>query len=179
MTAVNTDLATRVELEAALAALTPQDLIKLKRLAQLRSAGLPQMAWGDLLQEAIVRALSGSRGWPRRVALLAFLAQTMRSIANEAWLGVQRTDAAMSQMAGLDEDDVDPAREAAVADTLNAVYALFKDDAEAIAVLRGMAQSATPAETQQAGGMTALQYAAAQKRIRRRLAGELARRNLS
>src|SRR5262252_6247623 len=64
----------------ALAALTPSDLVRLKRLAQLRARLLPGLEWDELLNEALLRALDGSRRWPEGVPLLAFLAGIMRSL---------------------------------------------------------------------------------------------------
>jgi len=45
----------------ALAALTSADLLRLKRLAQLRARLLPGLEWDELLNEAVLRALDGSR----------------------------------------------------------------------------------------------------------------------
>jgi hypothetical protein len=56
----------------ALAALTPSELVRLKRLAQLRARLLPGLEWEEeLLNEALLRALDGSRRWPEGVPLLA------------------------------------------------------------------------------------------------------------
>jgi len=171
-------LASRKELEAALASLSEAELAQLKQLASIRAMGLAQMDWSDLLQEALARALSGSRGWPNGVPLVAFLAQTMRSIANESWQAAQRADAAASDMADRQPESVDPETEAAAAETIRRVRALFDGDAEALAVLEGLAQGATPADIQRAASMTPHQYAAAQKRIRRRLAKHSSETNL-
>ena len=66
----------------ALAALTSSDLLRLKRLAQLRARLLPGLEWDELLNEAVLRALDGSRRWPDGVPLLAFLAGIMRSLVD-------------------------------------------------------------------------------------------------
>jgi DNA-directed RNA polymerase specialized sigma24 family protein len=66
----------------ALAALTPSDLVRLKRLAQLRARLLPGLEWDELLNEALLRALDGSRRWPDGVPLLAFIAGIMRSLVD-------------------------------------------------------------------------------------------------
>ena len=66
----------------ALATLTPSDLVRLKRLAQLRARLLPGLEWDELLTEALLRALDGSRRWPESVPLLAFLAGIMRSLVD-------------------------------------------------------------------------------------------------
>lgn len=66
----------------ALARLTPSELVRLKRLAQLRARLLPGLEWEELLNEALLRALDGSRRWPAGVPLLAFLAEIMRSLVD-------------------------------------------------------------------------------------------------
>ena len=66
----------------ALATLTPSDLVRLKRLAQLRARLLPGLEWDELLNEALLRALDGSRRWPEGVSLVAFIAGIMRSLVD-------------------------------------------------------------------------------------------------
>jgi DNA-directed RNA polymerase specialized sigma24 family protein len=66
----------------ALATLTPLDLVRLKRLAQLRARLLPGLEWDELLNEALLRALDGSRRWPEGVPLLSFVAGIMRSLVD-------------------------------------------------------------------------------------------------
>ena len=66
----------------ALATLTPSDLVRLKRLAQLRARLLPGAEWDELLNEALLRALDGSRRWPEGVPLLTFIAGIMRSLVD-------------------------------------------------------------------------------------------------
>src|SRR5215467_5060969 len=66
----------------ALAALTPSDLLRLKRVAQLRARLIPGLEWDELLNEALLRALDGSRHWPEGVPLLAFIAGIMRSLVD-------------------------------------------------------------------------------------------------
>jgi RNA polymerase sigma-70 factor (ECF subfamily) len=168
--AAESRIASRVELEAAIRALSPTDMIKIRRIAELRAAGLRVMDWSDLLQEAVVRALSGSRAWPKDIPLIAFLAQTMRSIANEAWVGAERSGTVDANLAHMQDTVPDPERCALAADTLRHVYSLFDDDPDATAVLNGVARGIPPTEIQRAAQMTEHRYTAAQKRIRRRLA---------
>src|SRR6516165_2463218 len=67
---------------AALAALSGEDLLRLRAIARLRARSLPPggMTWSDLLHEAVLRALAGARPWPAGVPVLAFLAGVMRSL---------------------------------------------------------------------------------------------------
>lgn len=66
----------------ALATLTPSELVRLKRLAQLRARLLPGLEWEELLNEALLRTLDGSRRWPAGVPLPPFLAGIMRSLVD-------------------------------------------------------------------------------------------------
>src|SRR5215470_12406096 len=78
---------------AALAALSEEDLLRLRAIARVRARSLPgDMSWCDLLHEAVLRALTGARPWPPGVPLLAFLAGVMRSLCDEQWRRHRRQD---------------------------------------------------------------------------------------
>jgi RNA polymerase sigma-70 factor (ECF subfamily) len=76
---------TQRDVGAALAALSDEDLLRVRAIARLRARSLPPggMSWSDLLHEAVLRALTGARPWPPGVPLLAFLAGVMRSLCDE------------------------------------------------------------------------------------------------
>lgn len=83
---------------AALEAMSDYDLLRLRALARLRARGLPGgVAWSDLLHEAVLRALEGTRRWPPGVPLLAFLAGIMRSLCDEQWRR-RRRESALPQL---------------------------------------------------------------------------------
>jgi DNA-directed RNA polymerase specialized sigma24 family protein len=169
---------------AALATLSDADLLRLKRFAQLRSLRLPLLNWSDLLNEAIVRALDGSRLWPPDVDFVVFLLQSIRSIASEQWRRIQRTpvtreadlppaNPANIERASLDElgrDELNPEREVLAAFALRDVMTIFRADQHATAILEGLAEGDAPTDIQHRTGMTRIQYASAQRRIRRALA---------
>jgi DNA-directed RNA polymerase specialized sigma24 family protein len=80
-----------VDVAHAIRTLSDVDLARLKALARLWSRGLPgNVGWTDVLNEAIVRVLDGSRPWPPGVPLLAFLSGVMRSICEDQWRRVRR-----------------------------------------------------------------------------------------
>src|SRR5947207_12373875 len=82
---------TTANVARAIHALSETDLVRLKALARLWSRGLPGgLGWADILNEAIVRVLDGSRPWPPRVPLLAFLSGVMRSICDDQWRKARR-----------------------------------------------------------------------------------------
>lgn len=174
------------EVESALAALSTADLLRVKQIARLRCIGLSAITWEDLLSEAITRSLAGTRGWPRTVPFIAFLAQTIRSIASEEWrrrdheqtmletdLDVAEAETPIT-LADLAIDQINPEREVIASKTLNDIETLFHSDYEASAILHGFAEGATPEQIQSSASLTPTQYASAQKRIRRRLARHFA-----
>jgi RNA polymerase sigma-70 factor (ECF subfamily) len=177
--------ATVGEVASALENLSDPDLLRIKQIAKLRSASLTTYTGEDLLNEAIQRALDGSRVWPREVAFIAFLAQTMRSIAseerrgpyagliiNESDMPVDR-DGKATTLEDVAGHGMDPARVVQAQRALEDIEAMFSNDTEALHILHGLAIGSTPEEIQAASAMTPTKYASAQKRIRR----ELARRN--
>ena len=181
VTAIPSEPASIAEVVAALDALTPEDLLRLRQLAKLRSSALVVMDWEDLLNEAIQRALEGVRQWPRLVPFMAFMVQTMRSIASEerrerqANLTVSEVDLVSSDSSTLALDqltvnEVDPAREIEAREFLSNIESMFASDEDALAVLRGFALGLTPNEIRESNGLTATQYATTQRRIRRALA---------
>src|SRR5947209_3022384 len=81
---------TAADAASAIQALSETDLVRLKALARLWSRGLPGgIGWADVLHEAIVRVLDGSRPWPPGVPILAFLSGVMRSICHDYWRRVR------------------------------------------------------------------------------------------
>ena len=71
------------EFSRALAALETPSLIRLRKVMQAFSRP-PLLQGPDLLQEAHVRVLSGTRRWPVGIDVMTFLVETMRSIADDA-----------------------------------------------------------------------------------------------
>jgi DNA-directed RNA polymerase specialized sigma24 family protein len=137
------------------------------------------MAWEDLLQEALYRTFAGRRLWPLDVNFVAFLAQTMRSIASEErkrmalepveYESDLRNEDDTLDLSGLAVDTRTPESEAMARAALKQIDQMFSSDQEALHILRGLAEGLTPAETQAMAGMTGNQYANTQKRIQRAL----------
>jgi hypothetical protein len=169
---------------AALAGLSDADLLRLKRLAELRSLRLPLWNWSDLLNEVVARVLDGSRVWPPDVDFMVFMLQNIRSVASEQWRRIERTPvtreadlpsgaSSTSDRASLDEvgrNELTPEREVLAERAVHDVITMFQADRQASAILEGLAQGDVPTEIQRRGGMTPIQYASAQRRIRRALA---------
>lgn len=141
------------EISAAVGALPAGDRLKLTLVERglLRGTGHGR---GDLLNEAICRALLGKRNCPRAVPIMAFLIETMRSLASHARDREMRSTHADEQAlarvsekvnAGTfaprepsPEDRLIEAEDAAGQVTLEDILALFVDDDEAGMVVLGM-----------------------------------------
>ena len=158
----------------ALRRLSDSDLLRLEALARLRARGSPGgIVWSDLLNEAIRRALDGSRPWPSGVPLLAFLAQIMRSI----WSELCRRDTLERRMALTDAavfcrtetNEIDPERVVAAAQALATIHKLFARDAAALNVIAGLADGRTAHEIRDIHGVSEAEYDTIRKRIRRTL----------
>lgn len=157
----------------ALRTLSDADLVRLKALARLWSRDLPGgLGWGDVLNEAIVRSLDGSRHWPTDVPLLAFLSGVMRSIRDEHWRRARR-DYALS-VAAPDQDwsvaaTDNPERVLAAAQALGAINGLFADDPAALKILSGLAEGMTATNIRLHYDMSERDYDSTRKRMRRAL----------
>lgn len=167
--------ARRKDVEDALLGLSDADLLRLQRLARFRARLIPALDWQDLLQEAIGRALDGRRRWPRAVDFMAFMRQTIRSIANEHW----RREERKPPHSDLDDESMvdrglntayQPERLVLAAKLLEEIQSLFAEDPQVLAILAGIAADEPPADIKRKAGMSNTQYASAQKRIRRGLA---------
>jgi RNA polymerase sigma-70 factor (ECF subfamily) len=170
---------TPVDVARAIRALSDSDLVRLKALARLWVRGLPDgLAWSDLVNEAIARALDGSRRWPPRVPLLAFLSGVMRSICDDHWRRVRRDrelfvrgEDPLDPCASGEEAELPPGPERmlAAAQALAAVNQLFAHDPPALKVIAGLADGLTAKEICRVYGMEERDYDTVRKRMRRAL----------
>lgn len=151
---------------AALAALPEEDLLRLRAIARLRARTLPGgMSWSDLLQEAVLRALAGTRPWPPDVSLLAFLAGVMRSLCDEQW----RRHRHQNTLPVLDSagGSIDPERICAAVQLLCAVYNLFLSDEIATKIIDGLAEGMKAEDIRCRYDLSAVEYDTARRRMRR------------
>jgi RNA polymerase sigma-70 factor (ECF subfamily) len=152
----------------ALAALSEEDLLRLRAIARLRARSLPEgMSWSDLLHEAVLRALTGARPWPPGVPLLAFLAGVMRSLCDEQWRRQRRQDHLPTPHGSGGADD--PERACAAAEALAAIQRLFVSDAAALKVIKGLISGMAAEEIRRHYDLTAVEYDTTRRRIRRTL----------
>jgi DNA-directed RNA polymerase specialized sigma24 family protein len=175
---VASDALSTAELRSVIAALKPSDEQKLMRAAEFLCYVNGFDDPRGLLQEAMVRALSGTRRCPRDTEIVPFLFGAMRSIANSVSKSAKRSP--IDQYAELDsaeEQDKDegieatqnitPEREAIARDMLQKVNDLFKDDADAQLVLYAMADGVQGQELREVLGLTDTQHNTIRRRMMR------------
>jgi DNA-directed RNA polymerase specialized sigma24 family protein len=159
---------TSEDVERALRGLSDGDLLRLRALASLRARGLPGgIGWADLPQEAVLRALDGSRCWPAGVTFVAFLAGIVRSQADEYWRCSQREAKVVEAASGAADHGSDPEQACAAGQALAAIDRLFADDPTALKIIAGLADGLTAAEIRGHYAMSALEYATGWRRMRR------------
>jgi len=164
-----------VDAARALHALSNADLVRLKALARLWSRGLPAgLGWADVLNEAVLRVLEGSRPWPPGVPLLAFLSGVMRSICDDHWRRLRREaltrrgDVA-DLAATAEEPSPGPERTLAAAQVLGEIDRLFAGDRPVLQIIAGLSEGLTAREICRVYEMTERDYDTARKRMRRAL----------
>jgi CheY-like chemotaxis protein len=185
----------KIEVDRAIKALTPADLLRLRQFAKLLVQGLGRAArgrdWEDLLEEAMYRTLIGAvdtqngRHWNRKVAFVQHLAGAIKSIASVWKRQLRQTEPyPMSELTvydaeGQEHSPIDNAPSSCVpADQRliekaeeERVFALFGDDANASQVLRGIIDGLKKNDIKLAYGLDEKKYLAAMRRIRGKLLG--------
>ncbi|MEJ2652734.1 MAG: hypothetical protein P8173_13300 [Gammaproteobacteria bacterium] len=170
------------EFRAALHALEPADLLRLRKKSAYRAAGTG-MNGDDLLHEAILSTLDeGGRNCPADVSITVYLDNAMRSIASGAREKYARETPAGN---GHNEEgplgnhaDKRPAPAEATAtlieleDVINRLEDLFADDPQAQAIVIGDMEGWSAEEIKEAEPMDKVQYATARRRVRRAIERE-------
>ena len=181
-------LHSEAEIEQAAAELSPADLKRLQLVARtvMRYYGLATAVrdHDDLVAEALIRTLGGSRSWRKGVDFVYHLAQAMRSVA-WTWFeqeAAQRADAdaverwESAMLGSADSADsvdglLDPEPDAEAAclarEQVERIRRAFADDPAANAVLAGWAIGCKGPEIRQLHGLSDKTFQAAVRRIRR------------
>src|SRR6516162_3104262 len=145
----------------ALATLTPSDLMRLKRLAQLCARLLPGAEWDELL-----RALDGSRRWPEGVPLLTFIAGIMRSLVDGRV--DQRRRLVEHALAGSELPPAAPAdMQLHARQCLAAIAQFFAADADVLALIAALARQYLGGADGAAPRLSKKRREAARKRLAR------------
>ena len=172
------------ETALALKLVTEMELLRLKVIARLHARGLPpDVAWDDLLQEALTRYLTGARQRPDGVPIVAFLAGVMRSVRADHLRRAKRAageggalrldqDGDESQAVELRDPAPDPERALIAAQELLEIKRLFADDAVALQIIDGLAEGLPAEEIRAVKRISRIDYDSARKRMRRCLLRE-------
>lgn len=168
------------ELRAAISAFSAADMLRLRRAACHFKVGT-SFEWKELLNEAIVRALEGSRHCPRDVPPVHFLANAMRSIVSAdrdsaalrpptASLSATGTEGVVHNLPSpqLSVEELRISREEC-AIRVAALEALFEDDEEAQMVIMGDIEGLDADAIREMQGWDKTKLATVRRRIRRRI----------
>lgn len=181
---VDTKVLNPAQTAVALGLITEMDFLRLKAIARLHARGLPpDVDWDDLLQEAITRAITGTRQLPEGVTMVAFLAGVMRSLRSEHWRRTRRESGAAptllidhasdhSREIDLYDAASDPERTLIARQELKLIERLFAGDAVSLQIIAGVGKGLSAEQIRSAACLSKKAYDAARKRIRRALLRE-------
>jgi DNA-directed RNA polymerase specialized sigma24 family protein len=172
------------ETALALGMVSKIELLRLKTIARLYARGLPpDVAWDDLLQEALTRILLGVRPQPDGVAIVPFVAGVMRSVKTEHWRRVIKMSpgdsAVQLERIGGGSNEVDvrdpspgPERSLSAQQELTAIESLFVDDPVILKIISGLGQGLPAEQIRTALKISKTDYDSARRRMRRTLLRE-------
>lgn len=168
------------EIVEAIRTLSAASWNRLRRVARVFSQGRP-IEPEDLLQEALARAIDGSRNCPRNIDIVRFLAGAMRSIASGAMKILTRQphfralplidDDGMP----LDPPDQRPTAEQHIigdqeaAQIRRKVLDLFQDDLTAQVLVEGMMEGMDGEDLRATTDLSKVGFASKRRLIRRRI----------
>lgn len=166
------------ETALALELLSRMDLLRLKAVARIYARGLaPEGVWEDMLQEAITRAITGSRRLPEGVSMVAFLAGILRSLRADYWRRARREsrddqlriDHESDESLALDLTDPTPGPERALEarQQLTRIKQLFADNPLARTIIDGLGEGLSAEQIRLRAGLSKTDYNSARRRIRR------------
>lgn len=168
-------------LRKAIAALTSTELIRLQRVATIYAVGVGVEGL-DMLNEAVSRALSGTRTCPKDVPVAVFLINVMRSMASSERTKAKEEPVMVSMSSTLDDGPavLEPPSERLnveesllargdIKERLRALEALFSNDDDAQLVLMGDLDGMGANEVRSLGGWSEQAYATIRRRIRRKI----------
>lgn len=160
------------------------ELLRLKTIARVYARGLPpDVAWDDLLQEALTRIILGVRRQPEGVAMVPFVAGVMRSVRAEHWRrvlkGSRGHDAVRIDRIGDRSREVDlrdpspgPERSLSAQQELRAIESLFSDDTVVLKIIALLGQGLSAEQIRAALKISKTDYDSARRRMRRTLLRE-------
>jgi len=161
------------ELRAALANLSPREIVRLVGLGRIRAIG-SELTGEELFQTAVERLLEGRRHWRKDEDLVQCFRRTMTSLVKDWWRRQERVSIraefklgeADTHAMNVAKDDTPCADRIIIArQELEEIKGLLKDDKNTLEVAMLLAEGEAPAEVRDAYGLTQTQYESALKRI--------------
>ncbi|UOF02883.1 sigma-70 RNA polymerase sigma factor region 4 domain-containing protein [Bdellovibrio reynosensis] len=175
-TATPQSYASSEEVEFAVRALTPGDRKKLLLSARFwwRKFGLhySELQPEDLLQEAVCRALSGDRKWPKHVSFIKFISQTIKSIAGHHRTSRESELDRINQKITDGSSDQDSKIDAAA--EVEKIRIFFGEDTQGFEVLKLKAEGLDGVEIMEALELDEKEWETVRKRVQRKVAKYIA-----
>ena len=159
----------REELEALILGLTDTDILRLRQTA-CTYTGSHDLEADDLVQEAIVRVLSGDRkSCPSNIPVIIFIIGIMKSIAN----GERNKNKVRVAYAEKNEDADFPGHQhpecpLVEAERLNEIESIFEDDEDVLLLFMHLQEGNSPSEIQSAEEWDKTKYDTVRRRARRK-----------
>jgi len=170
----------REELEDAIGNFSDADWMRLRRTAQLYAVYPAEP--DELVQEALCRAIAGSRKCPRRISVVRFVAEAIRSIAHDELQKVeyQRDEVSVHDETVENPDAITPIElrlnpeERMVSneqtrETENQLLELFDGDDQAQLIILGMLSGTEGAELREITGLDQTSFNSKRRFVRRKI----------
>lgn len=171
---------TRDELEEGIAAFTNADWLRLRSVAQLYA--IYPVEPEELVQEAFCRAIAGSRKCPRKVSIVRFVAEAIRSIAHDELHKVENQrdelsvhDETIENLDAITPKEPGPTAEERMIsnehnrDTENRLLELFDGDDAAQFIVLGMLSGTEGAELREITGLDQTGFNTKRRYVRRKI----------
>lgn len=170
----------REELEEAIYAFSDADWMRLRKAAQLYAVYPVESE--ELVQEALCRALAGTRKCPKEVSVVRFVAEAIRSIAYDELQKVeyQRDEVSVHDETIENPDAITPQESRLTAEeriisneqthgTENRLLELFDGDEEAQLIVLGMLTETEGAELRELTGLDQTGFNSKRRYVRRKI----------
>lgn len=181
MNNVDTDkVLSRQKLEEAIGAFSNADWMRLGSAAQLYAVYPVEPE--DMVQEALCRAIAGTRNCPKDVSVVRFLAEAIRSIAHDELQKVehQRNEVSVHDETIENPDAIIPLEPGLTAEeriisneqsrgTENQLLELFEGDEKAQLIVMGMLDETEGAELKEITGLDQTGFNSKRRYVRRKL----------
>ena len=174
------DLRTREELKDAIGKFSDADLLRLRKTAQLYA--IYPVEPDELMQEALCRAIAGTRRCPRNVSVVRFLAEAMRSIVHDELHKVENQreevsvhDDTIENPEAITPQEPGPTVEERMItneqyrDTENKLLELFAGDDEAQLIVMAMLMGIQGAELKKETGLDQTSFNSKRRLVRRKI----------